>query len=510
MYNLVIADDEKNIREGLSRFIDWAELGFNVVMKCEDGDEVIDYINAMSADVVLCDIRMSRKSGLDVAKYIFENSLNIKIVLMSGYQEFEYAKKALEYNVVSYIVKPIELEEIKEKFTKIKNDFDRMKNIKEQMQEEKKKAVEAQNIIFEKYLEDIFKGALKTREDIEENFKLISQKYNFGEELHNYVFSYDLVEGNFEKDKFVSYKASKLTMLKVKVQEGLVLIFYVGSKDEEQSFKREIEEYRCKALDNAGKGIKKKGGIYRDIYELLEKIREEAENNSSVQQDFKALIDQQAHLIEYFLEFDKPSINETFKGISAKIVNMPFSSGLKFLENTLVLLLNRIAASYVGLTIKEELKVEIRNISEALNYSSALQLFEKWINSAVNAIEENNNSNTDLIIKRANKYIEENYMDDLTLEKVAEVVFLSPVYLSKVYKKKMGVNFIDYVTKIRIERSKELLSNKNLKVYEISNLVGYKNLKYFYKLFKNYTGYTPNTYREMLMKQKSINYREDR
>ena len=403
MYNLVIADDEKNIREGLSRFVDWAELGFNVVMKCEDGDEVIDYINTMSVDVVLCDIRMSRKSGLDVAKYIFENSLNIKVILMSGYQEFEYAKKALEYNVVSYIVKPIELEEIKNKFTKVKNDLDRVKDINEKLQQEKQKAAEPQKII-----------------------------------------------------------------------------------------------------------LKKEGAIYKDVYELLEETRVEAENNKSAQHDYKALIEQQSHLIEYFLEFNKTSIYNTFKDISSKIVNMPFNSGLKFLDNTLVLLLNRIATSYVGLTIKNDLKDEIKNINKAGSYKDALQIFEKWIDSAVNAIEENNSSNTELIIKRANKYIEENYMDDLTLEKVAEVVFLSPVYLSKVYKKKMGINFIDYVTKTRIERSKELLSNKNLKVYEISNLVGYKNLKYFYKIFKNYTGYTPNTYREMLMKRKSTNYKEDK
>ncbi|ERI94563.1 response regulator receiver domain protein [Clostridiales bacterium oral taxon 876 str. F0540] len=403
MYNLVIADDEKNIREGLSRFIDWKELGFNVVMKCEDGDEVIDYINAMSVDVVLCDIRMSRKSGLDVAKYIFENSLNIKVILMSGYQEFEYAKKALEYNVVSYIVKPIELEEIKNKFTKVKNDFDREKNIKEKLQHEKQKSIEPKEII-----------------------------------------------------------------------------------------------------------LKKEGEIYKDVYELLEETRVEAENSKSAQYNYKALIEQQSHLIEQFLEFNKTSIYNTFKDISGKIVNIPFEFGLKFLDNTLVILIDKIASSYVGLTIKEELKAEIKNIKNAENYSIGLQFFEDWINKAVNAIEENNNSNTELIIKRANKYIEENYMDDLTLEKVAEVVFISPVYLSKVYKKKMGINFIDYITKIRIERAKELLSNKNLKVYEISNLVGYKNLKYFYKVFKNYTGYTPNSYREIFMKHKATNYNKDK
>jgi two-component system, response regulator YesN len=371
VYNLVIADDEKNIREGLSKFIDWKDLGFNVVMKCEDGEEVIDYINTMSVDVVLCDIRMNRKSGLDVAKFVSENPRDIKVVLMSGYQEFEYAKKALEYNVVSYIVKPIEMREIKEKFIKIKSDLDVLKNINEKMNEEKKKVID-------------------------------------------------------------------------------------------------------------------------------------------IQRDFSVLIDMQSNLIESFLNFDKIFIYSIFKDISNKVVNMPFNSGIKFLENTLALLLNKIIGFYLGLNIKEDLIDIIRNISESQNYNRALEVFELWIDSAVNGIEENNNSNSKLVIKKANKYIEKNYMNDLTLEKVSEIVFLSPVYLSKVYKKEMGINFIDYVTKIRIERSKELLRNRNLKVYEISELVGYKNLKYFYKIFKRYTGYTPNKYREILVKDKCIKYKEDK
>lgn len=363
VYNLLIADDEKNIREGLNRFIDWEELGFKVVMKCEDGEDVIDYINAISVDVVLCDIRMNRKSGLEVAKYVCENSPRIKVVLMSGFQEFEYAKKALEYNVTFYIVKPIEIEEIKEKFSKIKSDLDSFKIMNEKIQQDKIKTIEAQ-------------------------------------------------------------------------------------------------------------------------------------------QDFRVLIDLQYYLVEAFITFDKAAISSIFNDISTKVINLPFNSGLKFLENTLVLLLDRIIGSYTGLPIKEDLKASIRKISDAESYNSALEFWEQWMNSAINGIEENNNSNYRLVIKKANKYIGENYMYDLTLEKVAEIVFLSPVYLSKIYKKEMGINFIDYVTQIRIERSKELLCNRSLKVYEISELVGYKNLKYFYKIFKNYTGYTPNKYRSLFINNK--------
>ncbi|GLC31264.1 response regulator transcription factor [Clostridium omnivorum] len=379
MYNLVIADDEKNIREGLAKFIDWEELGFKVVFKCEDGEEVIDYMNSMAVDVILCDIRMNKVSGLDVAKYAFENFKGVKIVLISGYQEFEYAKKALEYNVFSYIVKPIDIEEIKEKFLKIKKDLDHKKYISQEIKEDKIKIEEAQNRIKE-------------------------------------------LMGNPEV---------------------------------------------------------------------------------TIERTQKSILKYQEALIDSFLNFDKDSICSYQSNISSELKLIPFTIGLKFLKNTLVLLYNSIENQYSGLIIKDDLKRNIKEISLTKDYNNAINIFEKWINVSIEAIEQNNSSNIDLVIKRANRYIEDNYSEDLTLEKVAEHVYLSPVYLSKIYKKKMGVNFIDYVTNIRIERAKELLSNRHIKVYEISGLVGYKNLKYFYKVFKNYTGLTPNKYREIILSSKS-------
>ena len=103
MYNLIIADDEPNIILGIEKYVDWKSCGFKIVKTAASGEEVIDYIKSHSVDAVLTDINMPNKSGLDIAKYIYENSLDIKIVFLTGYGEFEYAKTAITYGVSSYL-----------------------------------------------------------------------------------------------------------------------------------------------------------------------------------------------------------------------------------------------------------------------------------------------------------------------------------------------------------------------------------------------------------------------
>ncbi len=103
-YRLAIADDEKLIRESLAQFIDWKELGFEIVLLAEDGIPVIEALRQEKLDAVLCDIQMQEKTGLDVAEFIYRNSLDCIIVLLSGYEEFEYARQAISFNVTEYLL----------------------------------------------------------------------------------------------------------------------------------------------------------------------------------------------------------------------------------------------------------------------------------------------------------------------------------------------------------------------------------------------------------------------
>lgn len=112
MYQLVIVDDEYTIRTGMCNYIDWEAMGFSVAADFEDGKETIAYLEDHHTDVVLTDIEMAEVSGLELARYIKERQLPCKVIILSGYREFEYARKAIEYGVEHYILKPIRMDEL--------------------------------------------------------------------------------------------------------------------------------------------------------------------------------------------------------------------------------------------------------------------------------------------------------------------------------------------------------------------------------------------------------------
>ena len=124
MYRLIIADDEALIRAGLLYRNNWSEMGFEVVATLEDGSDVIEFLEKERADVVLADICMYSVSGLEVAKVIREKYPWMKVVLLSVYQEFEYAKEAMYYNVYDYLLKPVDYDKLREVFVKIKKELD--------------------------------------------------------------------------------------------------------------------------------------------------------------------------------------------------------------------------------------------------------------------------------------------------------------------------------------------------------------------------------------------------
>jgi two-component system response regulator YesN len=125
MYKLVLVDDEVEIRNGLSQYFPWNEIGFDVVGIFENGKKALTFIDSHHVDVLLCDIRMPLMTGLEVAQELHSRQSKIKVILLSGYKEFEYAKQALSYDVKGYIVKPTKYNELYEHFSKLKLELDK-------------------------------------------------------------------------------------------------------------------------------------------------------------------------------------------------------------------------------------------------------------------------------------------------------------------------------------------------------------------------------------------------
>jgi two-component system response regulator YesN len=127
MYKLAIVDDETEIRNGLCNYFPWQQLGFTVVSQLENGLQVLEYLKDQTVDVILCDIKMPFMNGLELAKELQCRNSTVKIIFLSGYREFDYAREALQYGVKDYIVKPTKYDELIKVFSRIKADLDREK-----------------------------------------------------------------------------------------------------------------------------------------------------------------------------------------------------------------------------------------------------------------------------------------------------------------------------------------------------------------------------------------------
>jgi len=125
LYNLVLVDDEAEIRNGLMQYFPWKQLGYKVTGVFDNGRKALDYMANHTVDVLLCDVMMPELTGLDVARTLYEQGSSIKILFLSGHKDFEYAKQALAYNVSAYIVKPTDFEELHETFSKLKLELDK-------------------------------------------------------------------------------------------------------------------------------------------------------------------------------------------------------------------------------------------------------------------------------------------------------------------------------------------------------------------------------------------------
>ena len=164
MYKLIIVDDERRIREGLKNIVDWEKLGFMVTELFPDGQDVIEYLDYVIPDVILTDIKMNHVSGLDVAKYVFEHRLPCKVVLISGYQEFELALQGLKYGAEDYLLKPTEVDKIEATFAKIRSSLDEKKVQYEKIQHNRTRMDEAIQLLEERFFSDIVMGVVDSKE----------------------------------------------------------------------------------------------------------------------------------------------------------------------------------------------------------------------------------------------------------------------------------------------------------------------------------------------------------
>ncbi len=490
-YSMIIVDDERIIREGLKKYIEKLDSGFCVKELFEDGKEAIEYLSEHEVDLVITDICMTEIDGLEVAAYIKNNLPDTEVVILSGYRNFEYAQKAISCGVTRYILKPVKKAEIAEILKSVRQCLDEKKHIKDVIFQYDEMLAQVRKQFFVDYMlgvsenggagEDIFSPlhfSVKP-EEIYASVLKVSWQESFIEEVWQYG-----------KDRI---KAAVLNFFSCQpgyvfamaVEDERFLVLSSGSKAE-----WEAEELKLRAKELFGTApdveiIYSCKGLYGlENYKKLSEGKSVA--SDAVENERRMLLCTYLNLgmfkqaKELFSE-----LCESGDGASAQ--------GMREKE-----LIELVCENAQKAGVEMDPERYLRRLREKTE--SPGEVFESLAKYFSMARSE------DKLIKKIREYVQANYAMDISLESVAEKVYLHPVYLSRFFKQQVGENFRDYLFSVRMTNAITLLKKNTYKIYEISRMVGYKSSKYFSRQFKSYTGYTPKNYCRIMW---NINVRDE-
>ncbi|NSW89282.1 MAG: response regulator [Firmicutes bacterium] len=530
---ILIVDDEPWVQEGLVKSLPWDTLGVRVVGAAQDGKTALDIYAKTSPEIVLTDIRMPVMDGLELSEEISKINKDTYVILMSAYDEFEYARKALEVNVKNYILKPFGKEEIVLLLKKACNEIDETKK--------KTRALEEINLYErKKILETLISGILDNPEEFlakcaEKGINLFEKKiimYAGRINIHNKYTStarntnengadnieeqniVKLIEEDFPKD-FVS-------IVSFMDRKNLVTGFLGFSHPYDESSVKTFLMDACEKLNKQYNvsvtfGV---GSAFDYINRAIESYNEAvtALNYAIICQNIKVLfygeipsykssIDNNSlfaykQKIEHILRAGMAEeIKKTVEEMNELVLKsrMLYNLGIKDIMLQFVEIPVRILVEY-GYSIEDVFGTKY-TVLDYLNQMETLEEFKKWfasfLLSTANLIDSNN-YDVRKDMELAKEFIHRNYSKNITLQDVSEKVMLTPCYFSKVFKKEVGMSFIRYLTEIRINKAKELLDDFSLKIYDISYMVGYNNVKHFVSLLKKYLGVSPSEYRKKI------------
>ena len=533
LYKMLIVDDEHIILKGLMSF-DWKSIGFEALHSASNGMEALDILETTNFDVVLTDIRMPELDGLALSQIIQDKYPACTVVILSGYKDFEYAKAAIQNRVYEYLLKPIDLQELEVLFRKLKLDLDKLQEKTLNMKEYKKQLDFILPYATRSFFVNFLGRKINNINEIQEQLDLLEismlcpfyacSTIKFSEGFN------ETILGNLEKyiyDKALGYVFSE-------DNSNIIIIFNFDLKDSSSESTliwicEHIKTIIFKSLliQDSNKISIGVGNIYNNILSLpfsYEQSKDAAglkyfNNDQTIFYAWK----QKSILRNLVYEYPYDKGNELLESLFESDVNQSLSKldsfweevelSLKYfsqdhIKNIAVQLLNSIEQRL----IKSNFSLyDIVGIAQPFeNYVGSFHCFHilksdiKNVIMKINTYLSNEYANIKTssynAIKQAIKYVEVNYAKKISLVQVAEYVCLSTSYFSIQFKNETGKNFTDYLNDYRLEKSKELLRNTNLKIYEIALSVGYKNPKYFTDIFKKSLNMSPNEYKKKYMK----------
>jgi len=501
MMKLLIADDEESIRNGLKVVVDWESLGFTVCTEATNGNEAVSAIKDYSPDLVLLDIKMPGLTGIEVMENINEycktqGTTPPAFIILSGFSQFEYAKNALNLGAKAYLLKPVDEDELTEKVIAIKNDI--LSNL--EVQKDFKTAKKYENKEFFRNL--LLKGMYDSSLPDNDEFTVI-------------IFSRDYFPSPEKTliEKSLENYFSFFAMETVNVDGDFAVILKNAN---EEAVTNAIDRFGKKYPGNCfiARGNKRKG--FEGCIESFKEARScmnyffFISDSSFINASSVPEVNVTASLAEYdkklpgFCEkavfcietYDKTGLENLCQEIKNSLFIISAKNGeikQKFIS-TLMEMYNKVRAKYPEREIEDLQKLDVvQKILEKKSFNEAYDFFSGVL---FDLIESFHTNTADSVIVKVIAYVKTNYSQDLKLETLGDLFNCNSAYLGKKFRKHTGVQFNAYLDNLRIEEAKNKLLNTDLKIYQISKLVGYANTDYFFMKFKKATGMTPKEFKD--------------
>ena len=533
MYRILLVDDEILVRDAIKENIDWKSMDCELVGDCENGKQAAEFVQQHEVDIVLTDILMPYMDGMEFSRFLHDNYPDIVIVIFSGFGEFEYAKKAIQYGVSEYLLKPVTATELTGVIEKMKKKVDQQRieqNKMEKLTRTSEKYRKNAQIIRSKNMEALVNCTSDINQTIQ---RLTEMGIDISASSYRVVvFDIDLYSGMYQLDAEKRQESALMAFVLFNISDEIVTREDVGIAYQEgnnrvcilfkekwsRNFTTKTREI-CREIQNKtkevmgfdismglGKWVKKPEELIQSHDMAVETLQYryllggnlliDMEEQHSVQEI--NLSDMLSELKETMKTGQKEAVYQILNRIEeairqALVVKSRACMYLQQVIRTMDTACEDVSADMNR--IHEDRDELLRQVTDQKSFEEACKVVRKHTDRVFEILSEMNTSSSERQARLAIDYIQSNYMDpNLSLNSICSYLNISTSYFSTIFKDETGETFTEVLSRTRMEKAKELLENTTMKNYEIAEKVGFSDPHYFGISFKKMTGCTPTEY----------------
>lgn len=534
-YSVLMVDDEEEVFQVIMKKLDWEAMGFRIAGYAKNGVEALEMAEELQVDVVMTDIKMPYMDGLTLCKKLKEQYPKIKVIIFSGFDEFEYAKEAIKIEAEEYILKPINSNELREVFVRIKGNLDRELNEKRNIERLHAYYLESLPVLQESFYASLLDGRIPEERimDLAANYQIdLSGPFFAVTILH--ISKSDVSDEDTTMDPFLlTLSVRELAKEQLEGQWDSKMVSYLGDtvvitrfsdKAAVTHFTDDLDRL-CKMAKRIC-GAKVTAGI-GPVVERPEQLQlsylgaRNAVSYRAIYGNTRAIniceIDPMEHTD---MPWEEPYIQNILKKIkmgdeqalreAIREFTEQLSATRMSLQKYQILMMELVSEIY-RFGIDNRINMEQILGEEGDPYGRALLaespeelrtfLEERCIQMQRQVLHERRNS-TKSYVTKAIEYVKEHYGDqELSIETICSYLNVSATYFSTVFKKETGKTFINYLTEYRMQQAVDMLLTQNEKTYMIAEKVGYADPNYFSYAFKKQFGVSPSKYKNQYQEQ---------